>query len=210
MAEDRPRIGDFTRPSPLPAVKTEAAVTPPAPTPTGETAARLEATEKRLEKEAEAAEKEVKPLQAYEEALKLAGMSRDEASNIFDQYLENGYYIEEFQLSARIKGKFRSRAYADTLRLQDYLEITQPKFQSTQQEATFRYLLAGSLVKFHKKDLPFPEGETPKKDRDKAFDERLQYIDGLGDAIVRLLFEKLQVFDQRVAVALREGSVPNF
>ena len=211
---DHPQIGDFQRPTEIPVAPTAATVSSvkptPAPAPTGDTAKNLEATEARLATEAAAAEAELKPLQVYENALKEIGLTREEAAAIFDSYLEKGYYEREFTISKRINGKFRTRSRADTQRLIDYIEATQPKFANTQNEITYRFLLAGSLVQIGKTVFTFPDRKSTREVADKLYEERLAYLDNVGDAFFRLLCDALQKFDSLVMVALKEGAVEGF
>lgn len=204
---ERPKIGDFQRqpdaPS-TPAAKKEA------PRAEGPTAANLEAAEDRLSKEAGAAELDLKPLESYEEALKTVGLTREEAAEIFDEYLEKGFYERPFEISKRVSGVFRTRSRQDTQRFFDYIEATKPTYQGTIDEVRARYLLAASLKRIGKREFEFAGPKMTREEIEKLFETRLAYVDNSGDSLFRLLCEQLSKFDSLISVALKEGAVENF
>ena len=212
MSDARPRIGSFERPTdptppppvPVPSGKTDAAAA------TGPTSEKLKEREAQLGAEASAAEAQAKPLNAFEEALKLVGLTREEAARIAADYVDHGFYEEDVTITEKAKGRFRTRAYADTRRLYAHYEVTRPQYAATMEEDKWRFLLAGSLAEWKGAKFEFPELTTSREAADKMFQARLNAVDNLGDPIIRLLFEKLEKFDQKIQVALREGSVENF
>lgn len=211
MSSGRPTIGSFDKPAdPTPAAPAPAAEKASAAPASGPTAEKLKEREVQLGVEASAAEAQAKPMSAYEEALKVVGLTREQAARIAADYIDDGYYEEEFQITEKARGRFRTRAYADTRRLYSHYEVTRPQYAATMEEDKWRYLLAGSLAEWRGKKFQFPEMSTSRDEADKMFQARLTVVDNLTDPVVRLLFEKLEKFDQKVQVALREGSVENF
>lgn len=206
--DDMPSIGDFSRPL-VDQVKQPQAGQPPQPPSPNEQ--RLTAAEQKVATEAKQAEEQKKPLELYEQKLKEFNITREEAARIIDTYLMKGYYEEPFALTNRIKGAFRTRAYADTQRLQEHLERTRPAYSEHYQEAVFLYSTAASLTRLGNTVFNFPDPtKTTKEEIEKAFETRLAYIQSLGDTFVRLLYQKLSKFDEKVRAVLDEGALENF
>jgi len=195
------RIGDFSQPL-VPKPVTKAA--------TGDTKVRMEAAEQSLESEARDAEAALKPLKSYEEKLKEAGVTKDEAADIIDSVLMKGFWSETIKITARISIKLRTRSARDVRRIQDYLEVHRPVYDTHYTEIMGRMTLAASLEQLGTDKLPFPGKDAKNEDYEKAFQERGNYIEGLADPILRLLFLKLWAFDEKIRAVLAEGTIENF
>lgn len=197
---DDVRIGDFTRPT----------VDPPKPT-TGQTKEKLEALEIQLDAEASKDEATLKPMASYEEKLKEAGLTREKAAEIIDAVLLKGFYAEDIKVTSKVKVRLRTRNARDTKRAQEILEAQRFTIDAHYSESWSRLLLAASLEQFGDDKFVHP---NPRKDSyettEKAFQERIAYVEGLPDPALRVLFGKLWKFDNRVSVALEEGSIENF
>lgn len=189
---ERPALGDFTRPQQK------------APT------AALDQQGVELKKEESEIKAALKPMEAHEAALKEVGVTKEQASEIIDSILLQGYYQERFKITNKISGVFRSRVYADTERLQSWMEATRPAYEATIQETTFRYLLAASISEFNGEKFLFPKKEDTLEEADRLFNIRLRYIRAMPDALVSLLYQKLSKFDQKLAVCLQTGAIANF
>lgn len=197
-ASDDVRIGDFSRP----------VVDPAGASPTK---ARLDAAEQRLEAEVTRDEALLKPKLAFEDALKEVGLTRDRAAAIVDAVLLKGTWSEEVKITSRIKARFRTRNARDTKRAQEILEAQRFTIDAHYSETLTRLLLAASLEQFGDEQLPHPPlRKTSEAEIEKAFQERIAYVDALPDPALRVLFRKLFEFDQRITVALAEGSIENF
>lgn len=202
---DDVRIGDFERPLAKPPTPQSVAKEVLKESPTAQ---KLEDAESRLASEIEKTEKDLTPLERYEKMLKEVGVSREEAAMIVDEILTKGYWEKDYQLTPRRKVTFRTRAYHDTQRFYDFIEVEQPKNASYYNELLFKFSLAGSLAVYCGKTFEFPTGD--KETLDKAFEARLKYIASLGDPAIRLLYAKLGKFDELVRIVTEEGAVENF
>jgi hypothetical protein len=59
--------------------------------------------------------------------------------------------------------------------------------------------------------LPHPQGcKVSYEETEKAFQERIAYVDGMSDPAMRVMFIKLAKFDRMISTALEEGSIENF
>jgi len=198
------RIGDFSRPlADRPLATQETA----GPSPTQ---ARLEQAEKRLGAQAEEAEAKLGPQLSYEERLRDVGVGRDEAAEIVDAVLLRGFYAEDIPLTPRLKLRLRTRQYRDTQRVQSYLEVARPVYETHYQEAVSRHALAASLERLGKDGFAFPGREATGEQIEAEFKTRLAFVDGLPEPTLRLLLHKLWKFDRKIAVVLEEGAIENF
>jgi hypothetical protein len=201
---DETRIGDFSRP----VVEPAKGKPPVAASPTKES---LENMESRLEEDAQKDEAVLKPMASFEEKLKEAGLTRDKAAEIIDAVLLKGHYAEDIKITARVKTRLRTRNARDTKRAQEILEAQRFTIDTHYSEIWGRLLLAASLESFGDDKFVHP---NPRKDAyeviEKAFQERIAYVDALPDPALRILMQRLFKFDQRVSVALEEGSIENF
>jgi hypothetical protein len=194
------RIGDFSQPL----------VQKAAATATGDTKVRLEAAEQSLETEAQDAEAALKPLKSFEERLKDVSVTKEQAADIIDAVIMKGAWSETFKITSRISVRLRTRSARDTRRIQDYLEAQRPLFDAHYQEILGRMTLAASLEQLGPDKFSFPGKDAKNEDYEEAFQKRAQYVEGLADPVLRLLFMKLWTFDEKIRVVLSEGTVENF
>jgi hypothetical protein len=194
------RIGDFSRPV--------VEASKPGASPAKE---RLDALEGKLEDETRQDEATLKPMASYEEKLKEAGISRDKAAEIIDAVLLKGFYAEDIKVTSKVKLRLRTRNARDTKRAQEILEAQRFTIDSHYSESWSRLLLAASMEQFGDDKFVHP---NPRKEAydviEKAFQDRISYVESLPDPALRVLFGKLWKFDNRVSVALEEGSIENF
>lgn len=210
---DEVSIGNFDRPivPPRPAQAKPGAPQPAAPVKVeGETAQRLDAAERKIAEEMVETDKTLSPLEAYEQKLKEAGLTLEEARAIYDAILQKGFWSETVDVSSSLKVKFRTRQLADTERFQREIERTRPAYESNYNEVLFKYSLAASLEQFGPTKFMFPTDETTLDDAEKYFQRRLDFLGKKPDPLVRLLYQKLTRFDLKVTVATSEGGVENF
>lgn len=171
---------------------------------------RLDQTEARLGQEATSIEKATKPLESYEEQLKEVGVSREEAAQIIDAILMQGYYAEDIHLTKRIVVRLRTRLYRDTRRTQDYIERAMPKYDNHYNEIVNRYALAASIEQLGPTKLEHPKTNASADEIEKSFENRLTFVESLIEPTLRLLFNKLYRFDLKLRVVLEEGALENF
>lgn len=207
MAIDDVKIGDFSKPVTPPKKAPASAAQAAQPSPAD---ARLEAQEAALDKEAEQAEKTLSPLQAYEKRLKEIGVTREQAAEMVDTLLTQGYWSEEVPVTQRLKVRLRTRKYRDTERLRNYIEVIQPKFPDYYNDILFKYSLAASIERFGKQVFSHPGKNESKEVVENAFQERLAFVDDMEEPMLRVLYGKLQKFDDKVRVVFEEGAIENF
>jgi hypothetical protein len=203
MAMDDVAIGDFSKPL------SDKKQAPPAPA-AAPTKERLENAEKKLDAEASEAERTLKPRLSYEERLKEAGLTKEQAAEIVDNVLFKGYHSQEFNITPRMKIRLRTRQLRDTQRAQMYLEVSHPTYDTHYNEILMRYNAAASLEKWGNDVFEFPKKDDPTERIEQLFTQRLEYVNGLADPAVRLLFSKCWAFDRKIIVALEEGAIENF
>jgi hypothetical protein len=199
---DELRIGDFSKPVAPGAPAAEAQPSP--------TKAALDAAEKRLDADASKDEAVLKPMESYEDRLREVGVSKEEAADIIDSVLLKGHYSKEYSITKRIKVKFRTRGARDTKRATDMLESQRLTMASHYNESLGRYLLAASLESFGAEKLDHPGKGATIDDIEKAYASRLSYVENLSDPALRVLMQKLSVFDTMISTVLAEGTIENF
>lgn len=146
---------------------------------------------------------------SYEDMLKDVGLSIEQAHTIQDALLVQDFYSEVVALTPRVNVTFRSRSYLDYTRYLQAIERAQPKYIAERDELTLRYFVAASLAAFGGESFAFPD----PKDFDAcdvAFQERLDRVLRMPEAVVEHLGQLLNKFDRKLYVALREGAVESF
>lgn len=189
------RIGDFSRPP------VEAA---------GTTKAALEGAEKRLDAEAAIVEAELKPLVSYEEKLKDAGVTKEQAASVVNSIMTKGFWSEEIKVTTTMRARFRTRSKKDTTRAQAFVEQQRPQYESHYAELLTHSLLAASLEQFGSDKFEHPGRKASDKEVEAAYQDRYAYVENLADPVYRLLATKLVAFDRKVAIVLEEGTIENF
>jgi hypothetical protein len=190
------RIGDFSRP----------VVDAPPASPTKEA---FVSAEESLGADARREEAALKPMQSYEERLKEIGVSREKAAQIIDAVLLKGFYAEDVQITKRVKARFRTRSSRDTKRAQEVIEAQRLTYDTHYNELLSRLLLSASLESFGEDKLPHPR-KVSSDELEKAFQERVSYIDNMADPALRILMQRLVKFDRMISAILEEGSIENF
>jgi len=215
--EERPRIGDFTRPgdkTPEPAPSTKA--TPPAAT-EKEPAASFTPPPTEAEQEAEQRltgfdkmQAALTPIKDYKEFLKKQGITEDKATVIVDDLLTKGAYQETFHLSKSISLDLRTRSQSDLIRLQTAMKVQRPIYDDAIDELVTRYNMAASLVRYHKTSFAFPESSADTKKVEELFEQRLLYVENLPAPVFSAISSKLAKFDWVVMAVMQEGVAENF
>lgn len=171
----------------------------------------LDAAEARLDEEASKDEEALKPMASFEDKLKAAGLTKAKAAEIVDAVLLKGHYAETIKVTSTVNVRLRTRNARDVRRAQELLEAQRFTLDSHYSEMWGRILLAASLEAFGKDKFEHP---NPRKDTyevvEKAFQDRLGYVDALPDPALRVLLAKLWKFDNQIAIALEEGTIENF
>jgi len=196
---DDARIGDFTRP-----------VVDPPKTGASPTKDALDRAEQNLEDSVQKDEATLKPMISYEERLKEIGVTKAKAAEIIDAVLLKGFYAEDVQITKSIKARFRTRNARDTRRAQEQIEAQRLTYDVHYSEMLARLLLASSLERFGDDKLTHVMKGTKNDDVEKAFFNRMSYVESLSDPAMRLLITKLAKFDRMIGIVLEEGAIENF
>lgn len=152
----------------------------------------------------------VAPIKPYKERLADAGITLAVAQHVLDQLLMHGdHYAEDVKVGPSLMVRFRTRQYADTMRTYAAIEREAPRFRDTTDALQVRYMLAASLESYGNKTFRFPPHTDPQE-ADKAFGERLTFIQGLSDFAVQVLAREFYKFDRKVALILSDGAVEAF
>jgi hypothetical protein len=199
---DDVRIGDFTRP----------VVNAPNPASTGSSPSKdaLDQAEQKLETAARRDDAVLKPIASYEDRLREVDVSKEKASEIIDAVLLKGYYAEDVVITKTITARFRTRNARDTKRAQEQIEAQRLTYDIHYSEVLARLLLASSLERFASDAFTHHPRGAKYDAIEKAFSDRLTYVESLSDPAMRLLITKLSKFDRMISVVLEEGSIENF
>lgn len=141
---------------------------------------------------------------SYEEILAEHDIPLAKAHAIVDAMLEKGFYEDTLAVTKSSSVTFRTRIHADYVRYLRALEVYNPKYVEEQQEIQIRYFLSASLISF--KGVSFSNQEDPEK----AFDEKLAWIEKQPERVIHLLAGKLSKFDLQIQIVMSEGIVENF
>lgn len=142
------------------------------------------------------------PAEKYRELLKERNISLDEADAIYDAVLSKGYYEEYVRLRGNHRAVFRTRQYADNLRLQTVLEMNKPQLVLSQDELITRYNLSASLYEW--------DGKVLKHDTEADFDAVMSLIQKLPAPLYSVLARELSKFDAKIMAIFSEGAEQNF
>lgn len=143
------------------------------------------------------------PAEVYAERLKDAGISRQEASDIFDDVLTKGYYQETITIKGR-RAILRTRTYDDHVRALSAIEMNAPRFQATQEELQARHNLAASLVEWNGTVY------KPGRDHEKEFETTMAAVKRFPGPVYAMLVAALVKFDAKMFVVFSDGATESF
>lgn len=165
---------------------------------------------------AEAGAPEAKPEEAakpetWEDRLKAAGLTPEQGLQILDAMIERGYYEKTFPLyGGRRTLVLRTRDGYSRQRVSNALDALRTNDPRVHYQTTMRLCLAGSLVQFGKKTLPFSMPDADLDAQETAFNERLKFLDSIGDPFLDTLYAQLTQFDRWTFAALSNGAPSGF
>lgn len=139
------------------------------------------------------------PEMTYEQRLKAAGITKEDAMRILDALLSQGYYEQTYQLTSKTRVTFRTRGLDAHDDFQHRLEDAAPQYSSTMSLLMSKIYLARSLVAL---------GER-KFDPSKP-EETLKFLTKMPFVLFNVLCQKLSKFDAATLVAMDEGAIANF
>lgn len=204
--DDDVRIGDFSKP-----LVSKTPEKPEEKGPASPTRDALLAAESRLEDEASRDEASLKPMERYAKALQEEGIDKTKAAEIVDAVLLKGSWSEDIKITSRVSIRLRTRSARDTKRIHEILEAQRFTIDAHYHEAWLRYQLAASLEKLGPDAFTHPDPRKTTPDAvEKAFQDRVTYVEAMPDPLLRIAFAKLLKFDRKIAVVLEEGAIENF
>lgn len=201
------KIGDFTQPvvptKPAPKLA-PGQVAPQAKIPVGPDEAALGA-------EAEAVEAELVPMRTYEDKLKDAGVTREEAAKIVDAIMTRGFWAEDVRITKSVSARLRTRGSMDRTRAINRVEAARPSYDAHYYDLMNKLLLAASLESFGAMKFAHPARDAKPEEVEAAFDARFTYLDAvIADPAYQLLLRAFLRFEDKVRVVTQEGVVENF
>lgn len=152
------------------------------------------------------------PAERWLRNIKNAGLEEDDANEILDKVLEQGYWDKEYSLyQGRLKVVLRSRDAAANQRVANALDDVRTFDQAVINQARLRVQLACSLVRFRDKALPTASPDQPMGEHDRAFSDRMAFCDRfIAGPVIEALYRALIDFDSKTYAALSEGASSGF
>lgn len=215
---ERPRLGDFTRPSKkrpqdnapsaeelAARVKEDAppdAMMPPESPEEQEAQDRLKLYEQMQDT--------MTPIEDYKKYLEELDIDEEDAARIVDDLMTKGFYEETFKISKTRTCTLRTREHRDTVRLQTAMQIQRPLYQDSMNELQTRYNMAASLAAYNEETYYFPQQGDSVEKVDTLFDERLKAVECMPAPIFSVVSMLLAKFDQKILAILRPGVAENF
>lgn len=152
----------------------------------------------------------IEKAKSYVEILAENDIEKTKAQAIVDAIITDGFWEEALQVTKSTTVTLRTRGYEDYKRYLRALEFINPKYVEEQNEIQIRYFLAASLVVFKGEAFEHPVANASEKEREEAFDVRMEWISNQSERIINLLASKLSKFDRVVQLVMSEGVVENF
>jgi hypothetical protein len=156
------------------------------------------------------------PLERWSDAIKQAGLTREEAIEVIDAQIDPGFWVKTYTLyGGRVKLVFRTRSVAHRTMLMRELDLLQNASQLVTGQLIGRFNLVNSLQTYEdkkrKKTFTFPVGTTEPETAERMFQERNTFVlREIPDGILDAIYSQLSDFDKKVAAALSEGAVESF
>jgi hypothetical protein len=151
------------------------------------------------------------PMERWRDAIENAGLSEEDADRILDSVLTTGYYEKPHKLfRGKLSVTLRSRDAASLQRVSDAIDAVRTNDTRVHTQTMNRYNLAASLVRYQDKLFKHPPTNADAQERDKAFFERLSYVDAIPAPVLVQLYNLLGKFDVAVYAAMSEGAELGF
>jgi len=212
MEGTKPLIGSYTNPNPSsPEPKSDAPQIVDKRKKVDTPATKMhEGIQEELKQDVEQSQDNIEKTKSYEEILADNDVEKTKAQAIVDSILIDGFYEEAMQVTKTTTVTLRTRGYEAYKRYLRALEFINPKYVEEQNEIQIRYFLAASLVSFKGQTFTHVAPTAEEKEREDAFDARLDWITKQNERIIHLLAGKLNRFDRVVQIVMSEGVVENF
>lgn len=151
------------------------------------------------------------PMERWRDAISAAELSEEEADKILDSVLSTGYYEKSYKIfRGKLAVTLRSRDSASLQRVSDALDSVRTNDIRVHTQTMNRYNLAASLVRYQDRQFKHPSAASDLMEKDRAFSERLAFVDSIPAAILLQLYSLLGKFDGAVFAALSEGAELGF
>lgn len=203
------KIGDFTKPVVPPTKPASTKLAAGQPVPSAKILAGPD--EVALGAEAAAVEAELVPMRTYEDLLKDAKITREEAARIVDAIMEQGFWAENVKITKSVSARLRTRNSRDRTRAMDRVETARPAYDAHYYDLMNKLLLAASLESFGAMKFAHPPRDAKPEEVEAAFETRFRYLDVvIADPAYQLLLRAFLKFEDKVRVVTQEGVVENF
>ena len=147
----------------------------------------------------------------WEDRLQEAKLTPEQGLEILDSMIEKGYYEKSFPLyGGRRHLVLRTRDAYCRQRVALALDALRTNDARVHTQTTLRVCLAGSIAQFGKKILAFAPPDADLDVQEKAFNDRLRYIDSIPEPFLDILYETLSQFDIWTYAALSNGAPSGF
>jgi len=161
--------------------------------------------------EAQADSPRLSPMERWRTAIESANLTEDEADKILDAVLTHGFYDKTFKIfRGKLTITLRSRDSASLQRVSDALDTVRTNDVRVHTQTMNRYNLAASLVRYQDKTFKHPGLTSDVNDRDRAFSDRLAFVDTIPAPVLVQMYAVLAKFDNTIYAALSEGAEMGF
>lgn len=152
------------------------------------------------------------PLDVWRENVRKAGMTETQADSVLEAMMSAGYWEKELALlRGRLKVTLRTRDSYNQQRIANALDGLRNPTQDVYAQTLYRFSLAASLAKYDGRVLRHAKKGDGADEQEKAFSERLAFVDTvIPDPVHPLLHKTLINFDDVVRAALSEGAATVF
>lgn len=132
--------------------------------------------------------------EAKKEEVKKPKYPEEELLRVFDEIIFSGEYREDYWIRNKIRVSFKTRTAEDINTIQKTIDAAQYNLISSVETAKSLFNLQYSLAFYKDKELSMMKPE-----------DRLKFVQQLPGPVVGMLIELLSRFDEKVALALKEG-----
>lgn len=151
------------------------------------------------------------PMERWREAIAEVELSEEDADKILDSVLANGFHEKSYKIfRGKLTVALRSRDSAAIQRVSDALDSVRTNDPRVHTQTMNRFNLAASLTRYQDKAFKHAAANADPGDRDKAFYERLAFVDTIPAPVIVQLYAVLDKFDRITFAALSEGAQLGF
>lgn len=151
------------------------------------------------------------PMDRWRAAIAAADLTEEDADRILDSVLSTGYYEKSYKIfRGKLAVTLRSRDSAALQRVSDALDSVRTNDVRVHTQTMNRYNLAASIVRYQDRQFKHPAASSDPMEKDRAFSDRLTFIDSIPAPILLQLYTLLGKFDSAVFAALSEGAELGF